>query len=32
MDCIFSYKAVQNREFKIGSEKLWNYLDTKYED
>ncbi len=29
-DCVFFYKAVPNRKYKIGSPQLWRYLDTRY--
>lgn len=31
-DCVFYYKAALNREFKLGSRELWNYLDSRYRE
>jgi len=29
-DCVFYYKATPNRHYKLGSKKLWTYLDSRY--
>jgi energy-coupling factor transporter ATP-binding protein EcfA2 len=31
-DSVFSYKANPNRNYKIGSRELWNYLDSRYNE
>ncbi len=31
-DCVFSYKASPNRQYKIGSRNLWKYLDSRYNE
>jgi hypothetical protein len=31
-DCVFSYRATPNRQYKIGSKELWRYLDYKYNE
>jgi hypothetical protein len=31
-DCVFYYKATPNREYKIGSKQLWNYLDSRQKE
>ena len=28
-DCVFYYKATPDRNYKIGSKELWNYLDSR---
>lgn len=30
-ECVFWYKATPNREYKIGSPELWNYLNSRYD-
>ena len=29
-DCVFWYKGVQNREYRIGSKQLWDFAKTHY--
>jgi hypothetical protein len=29
-DCVFYYRAFPNRDYKLGSKDLWNYLDSRY--
>lgn len=31
-DCVFYYKATPNRDYKLGSRDLWNYLDSRYKE
>jgi hypothetical protein len=31
-DCVYYYRATPNREYKIGSRDLWNYLDKRYNE
>lgn len=30
-DCVYYYKGKPNREYKIGSKELWDYLDSRYQ-
>lgn len=31
-DCVFYYKAIPNREYKLGSRELWAYLNSRYKE